>query len=78
MQISGAGSGYSGPPRLVDVRPETLSVNGISVSEDGMITALKGLIDTADDIVIIRPRHLLRFRTARPMETSSYMSTQMG
>ncbi|MGJ8530069.1 ExbD/TolR family protein, partial [Maritalea sp.] len=24
MQISGAGSGYSGPPRLVDVRPETL------------------------------------------------------
>ncbi|MEM5475515.1 biopolymer transporter ExbD [Pacificibacter sp. AS14] len=56
MQISGAGTGYSGPPRLVDVRPETLSVNGISVSEDGMITALKGLIDTADDIVIIRPR----------------------
>lgn len=56
MQISGAGTGYSGPPRLVDVRPETLSVNGISVSEDGMVTALKGLIDTADDIVIIRPR----------------------
>jgi biopolymer transport protein ExbD len=56
MQISGAGTGYSGLPRLVDVRPETLSVNGIAQSEDGMVTVLKGLIDTADDIVIVRPR----------------------
>lgn len=56
LQIGGQGSGYSGPPRLVDVHPETLAVNGVTMDAASMISTLQTLTETAADTIIIRPR----------------------
>jgi biopolymer transport protein ExbD len=54
MQIAGQGSGYSGPPRLVDVRPENLSVNGVEMTAEAMVDALQALVEEPTDIIILR------------------------
>lgn len=56
LGIAGQGSGYSGPPRLVDVAPEALRLNGIETGPDALADALERLMDSPDDVIILRAR----------------------
>lgn len=54
---AGSGSGaYSGPPRLVDVAPEGLRLNGQEMAPDALAEALGGLMESPADLVVIRAR----------------------
>ena len=45
---------YSGPPRLVDIGPETLRLNGQVVAQDALAPDLTDLMDHPGDTVILR------------------------
>ncbi|MFC3614182.1 ExbD/TolR family protein [Lutimaribacter marinistellae] len=48
------GDGYSGPPRLVDIAPESVALNGRPVAD--LPAALAPLMTAPDDMVILRGR----------------------
>ena len=52
IEISAGGQGtvYDGPPRLVEVYPEAVRLNGVPVSADQLITSLAELTKDSDDI----------------------------
>ena len=50
------GTVYDGPPRLVEVYPEAVRLNGVPVSADQLITSLAELTKDSDDIVVLRMR----------------------
>lgn len=52
----GGGAGYSGPPRLVEVRPGALSLNGVAVTADTLVRDLARLAAGREDPVILRAR----------------------
>ena len=52
----GAGGGYSGPPRLVDIRPAGVSVNGVTTAEDDLTVALRPLTSDPGDTIVLRGR----------------------
>ena len=52
----GGGTAWSGPPRLVDVGPEGLWLNGAAVEVPGLVSGLGGLVAGPDDPVVVRPR----------------------
>ncbi len=56
--LSGAGGagGYDGPPRLVDVRPDTLALNGLGLDPGTLVAELGRLAASPDDAVVLRPR----------------------
>ncbi len=54
LTVAGQGSGYSGPPRLVDVAPEGLRLNGVMVSEERLLAELGRLTEAAEDAIILR------------------------
>jgi biopolymer transport protein ExbD len=58
LPLSAAGSAgeYSGPPRLVDITPTGLSLNGIPVTPDTLAAALAPLMQSPDDAIILRAR----------------------
>lgn len=56
LTAAGAGAGYDGPPRLVDISPDTLALNGLAVALGDIAGQLAGLMDDPQDIVILRPR----------------------
>ena len=47
---------WSGPPRLVDVLPQGLLLNGVPVAADALAGALTPLMAAPTDAVILRPR----------------------
>ena len=51
----GTGAAYSGPPRLVDLRADGLSLNGTPVRPEALAEALASLMQSPDDTVILRP-----------------------
>jgi biopolymer transport protein ExbD len=58
IEISAGGQGtvYDGPPRLIEVYPEAVRLNGVPVSADQLITSLAELTKDSDDIVVLRMR----------------------
>lgn len=52
----GAAPGWSGAPRLVDVRPEGLSLNGTPLDEAALIADLRRLMPAPDAPVVLRPQ----------------------
>ena len=52
----GAGGGYSGPPRLVDIRPAGVSVNGVTTAEDDLADAIRPLTSDPGDTIVLRGR----------------------
>lgn len=50
------GGAYSGPPRLVEVAPTALYLNGVAIPAADLPAALSGLMQSPDDTVILRPR----------------------
>lgn len=49
---AGGGDSYSGPPRLVDVAPDRVELNGRAVSD--LAAALEPLMTSPGDMVILR------------------------
>ena len=46
---------YSGPPRLVDVAAQGVRLNGVDIVEDELAAALRGLMQSEGDTVVVRP-----------------------
>lgn len=51
----GEGAEYAGPPRLVDVGPDSLRLNGVALGEDDLADALMRLVARPDDLIVLRP-----------------------
>jgi biopolymer transport protein ExbD len=56
LGVAGQGSGYSGPPRLVDIGPATLALNGVTLSDNALAAAIAPLTESPDDTIILRAR----------------------
>lgn len=56
LGVAGAGDGWSGPPRLVDVAPGGLALNGVPVAPDALAAALAPLMQGPGDPILLRPR----------------------
>lgn len=51
---AGGGGEYSGPPRLVDIGPTEIRLNGVAVSVDQLTAELGALMQSPADTVILR------------------------
>ena len=47
---------YSGEPRLIDIRPEGLSLNGREMTADALLVAMAPMMLSHDDAIILRAR----------------------
>lgn len=56
LPLAGAAGDWSGPPRLVDIGPEALALNGAPVAEDGLAAALAPLMAAPTDTIVLRAR----------------------
>ncbi len=56
LQIGTGAGEWQGPPRLVDVLPEGQRLNGVAVSRDALVARLAGLVESATDPIVLRPR----------------------
>jgi biopolymer transport protein ExbD len=56
LSAPGAGAPYEGPPRLVEVRPEGLSLNGVPLASEALLAELTRLAAGPEDAVILRAR----------------------
>ncbi|TMV93541.1 biopolymer transporter ExbD [Thioclava sp. BHET1] len=56
QQAGGPGGAYQGPPRLVDVTPEGVRLNGVAVPLDALAGQLAPLMTSPEDTVILRAR----------------------
>lgn len=54
LPLAGSGGDYSGPPRLVEIRPESVLLNGFPVEEAALASALSDLTETPSDMIILR------------------------
>jgi biopolymer transport protein ExbD len=45
---------WRGPPRLIEVRPESVTLNGVPTDEAGLADALTRLVEGKSDPVLIR------------------------
>lgn len=56
LPLAGAGAGYSGPPRLIEIAPEGLRLNGISTPEADLVARLGELTSVPTDTIILQGR----------------------
>ena len=57
LDLAGSGAGgYSGPPRLVDIRPDGLALNGVPIAEAELASRLSTLASTPQDAIVLRAR----------------------
>ncbi|WP_330998999.1 ExbD/TolR family protein [Mangrovicoccus algicola] len=54
LGLGGGGSGWSGPPRLVQVEPDGLALNGRALEPAALPAALAELTETPADPVVLR------------------------
>ncbi|MGR3603545.1 MAG: ExbD/TolR family protein [Heliomarina sp.] len=54
LPLASGGSDYSGPPRLVDIQPDALQLNGRKMPIEALIAALKDMTERPDDLIILR------------------------
>lgn len=47
---------YQGPPRLIDIRPEGLALNGTAMDVDELLATMGPMMLSHDDAIILRPR----------------------
>ncbi len=50
-----AGGGYAGPPRLVEVLPDGLRLNGVALAPRDLLAELVRLTASGGDAVVLRP-----------------------
>ncbi len=56
LPLSGGGAQYSGPPRLVDVAPGQVRLNGRAVQPEALAAALAPLMTAPSDTIVLRGR----------------------
>lgn len=56
LALAGEGGGWTGPPRLVEVAPDGVRLNGVAMRADALAAALDRLMETRADPVVIAPR----------------------
>lgn len=56
LSSAGGAGEYSGPPRLVELTPIGLSLNGVPVTADALPAALAPLMQSPNDAIILRAR----------------------
>ncbi len=54
LPLASAGQGYAGPPRLVDILPEGLKVNGVETAQSDLVPQMQGLTEKPEDTIILR------------------------
>ncbi|MCR8825761.1 ExbD/TolR family protein [Pseudosulfitobacter koreensis] len=54
LQTAGSGAAYSGPPRLVEIASDGVTLNGVPVGD--LAVALAPLMSAPDDVVVLRAR----------------------
>ena len=54
IPLVGAGGEYTGPPRLVDVLPKTVLLNGVTIEVDTLPIAVESLVKVKTDTIILR------------------------
>ncbi|MEP2758631.1 MAG: biopolymer transporter ExbD [Hyphomicrobiales bacterium] len=54
MPLASSGGDFSGPPKLIDIYPESIRLNGIERSAEDLPTALNELVETPADAIILR------------------------
>ena len=55
LDLGAGGGAYSGPPRLVGIGPEGVTLNGASLALEALPDALTPLMQTPEDTVVLRP-----------------------
>lgn len=55
LAAAGGAADYTGPPRLVEVTPASLRLNGTPVAEADLAAALAPLMDAPADLIVLRP-----------------------
>lgn len=55
LRAGGAEGAYAGPPRLVEVLPEGLRLNGVVLAPQDLLTELVRLTRSGTDAVVLRP-----------------------
>ena len=55
LEASGAGSEYSGPPRLVAIEPNGVFLNGVRTDLDMLPAAVAPLTQAKTDAIILKP-----------------------
>lgn len=55
LVTGGAGAAWSGPPRLIEIAPDTLRLNGAPLGLADLPTALDPLMIGPDEAVVLRP-----------------------
>jgi len=55
LSLASGGGTYEGPPRLVDVTPTEMRLNGIALEPRPLLLELVRLTESGADTVIIRP-----------------------
>lgn len=56
LEAAGGAGGWTGAPRLVDVMPQGVSLNGVATREADLATALLDLMESSGDPVVLRAR----------------------
>lgn len=54
LAVAGQGSGYSGPPRLVTVHPDRMTLNGIAIMPEEIAGRLGELTESPGDVIVLR------------------------
>ncbi len=54
LPLASAGQGYEGPPRLIDILPGALKVNGQDTAPEALAAAIADLTRTPQDTIILR------------------------
>jgi len=54
LPLAGGGGDYSGPPRLVDISPTQITLNGVNVTEAALPDRLTAMMQGPGDTVILR------------------------
>ncbi len=56
VAAAGTGAPYQGPPRLIDVTPSCLALNGQPQDVEAVIAALPALMQSGSDPILLRAR----------------------
>lgn len=54
LNVGGTQAAWSGPPRLVDIAPDELRLNGQEISPDMLAQALGPLMQSPEDTIVLR------------------------
>ncbi|SNR88838.1 ExbD/TolR family protein [Puniceibacterium sediminis] len=54
LTVAGQGSGYSGPPRLITVYPERMTLNGVDVMAEALPSEIERMTEDPGDIIVLR------------------------